>query len=86
MFSGRAGLEKRHAIFSAGGENTFARLFSFRADTGRAGLTNNRAPGPKSPGPKFGEAEPRHGEDLLAMGDPLRAFELDARAAVRRWG
>src|SRR5207237_1973931 len=72
---GRAGFKKRHAVFAAGGEHALARLFHL----GRIWISRNRQIAERQPqvaGSQFGETEARHGKDLLAMGDPLRAFEL----------
>src|SRR5215831_15977749 len=73
----RAGLEKRHAVFPAGGEDALARLSHFR----RIRVARHRQIAERQSqiaGSQFGKAEARHGEDFLAMGDPLRALELDA--------
>src|SRR5271156_466707 len=73
---GRAGLEKGDPIFLAGGKDTLTRLAHFS----RIGIARNCDIAQRQAEiarAQFGEAETRHGENRLAIGDALRRFELD---------
>src|SRR5215471_1090347 len=73
----RAGFEERNAVLAAGGENALARL----PHLGRVRVARHHTISERQTeiaGAELGKAEPGDGEDLFAIGDALRALELDA--------
>lgn len=73
----RGRLEKRDVVVAARCEDTLPRLPHFR----RIGVARDRDITEREAeiaGTHFGKAEPRHGDDLLAISDALGAFQLDA--------
>src|SRR5438067_7258999 len=80
---GRAGLEKRDAVLTAGGEHPVPRLLHL----GRVGIARHLAIAERKgeiARPQLGKADPGDAEDLLATCDPFRAFELDAEQQFAR--
>src|SRR3954451_11912794 len=71
-----ADFEKGDAVVAAGAEHLVARILHLR----RIRISRHLAIAEREAEitrPDLGEADSRDGQDLLAAGDPLRAFQLD---------
>src|SRR5580700_9671487 len=74
---GGADFEKGDAVPAAGAKHLVARLLHLR----RVGIARHLPIAEREAQiarPQLGKADPRHRQDLLAAGDPFRAFQLDA--------
>src|SRR5215813_14687029 len=74
----RAALQEGDAVFAAGGQNAVARPLHLR----RERLARDRAVAERKAevaGADLGKSEARHSDDLLAIGDAFRAFQLHAQ-------